>query len=186
MLQELEPLDGRQGRAPSSAAQKLRVADSCARFALRLDPRKLDLAAQAFGSEIPSAIGAMRAEGERRAICLGPDEWLLHAPLDEAADIVARFAALYADCPHSLVDISHREVGIVIEGNDAGFAINAACPRDLDDIPPGSATRTVFDSATVTLIRESETAYRIEVWRSFAPHVWDLLAAAGAEAAQGI
>ncbi len=156
-------------------------ADDCARFVLRIDPDKLMLAEKAFGLAIPSQIGGMEISEGHRTICLGPDEWLLHATPEQVKDLTQSFSELYSDYPHSFVEISDREIGISITGAEAGLVINANCPRDLDPIPNGSATRTIFDSTPVTLIKFSGTEYRIEVWRSFAEHVWDLLSQAAAE-----
>ena len=140
----------------------------------------------AFGVGLPAAINAMHQSSGYYAICLGPDEWLLLAPLAEAARIERGFAALYDQCPHSLVDIGHREVGIEIRGEAAALALSSACPRDLDVMPAGSATRTIFDKVQVVLIKHTANFYRIEVWRSFAAHVQGLLAAASQEIALNV
>ena len=39
-----------------------------------------------------------------------------------------------------------------------------------------AAARTVFDSATVILWRDGPTDFRMDIWRSFVPHVCALLA----------
>ena len=43
-----------------------------------------------------------------------------------------------------------------------------------------------IDSAQVVLTREAEDRFRLEVWRSFAPHVRALLTTATAELAAGL
>ncbi len=181
MLQEYNPLEGRQNAAPADSAVALRIADDCARFVLRIDPQNLDQAGAAFGATVPAGIGKMDGSGGKRAICVGPDEWLLHAPVAQSEMIRSGFAAIYPGFPHSLVETSDREVGIALEGEAAELALNSACPLNLGEMPAGSATRTVFDTVAITLIKESDTRYRIEVWRSFATHVWDLLAQASRE-----
>jgi len=83
--------------------------------------------------------------------------------------------------PHSLVDVSHRQVGLKILGATAARALSAGCPLDLrlKSFPVGMATRTLFDRAEIVLWRKAETEFRVEVARSFSP--W--FAAALAEAA---
>ena len=84
---------------------------------------------------------------------------------------------------HSLVDVSHRQVGLVASGPAAARVLNAGCPLDLDlkAFPVGFATRTLFDKVEIVLWRRAEAAFHIEIWRSFAPY----LAASLAEAARG-
>ena len=50
----------------------------------------------------------------------------------------------------------------------------------------GSAARTVFDSATVILWRDGPADFRMDVWRSFLPHVRALLAQVRDEAMAGL
>ena len=120
---------------------------------------------------------------ERAALWLGPDEWLLIAEAEEpdnrAFEITDKIGAL----PHSLVDISHRQVGLVVSGALAARALSAGCPLDLRlaAFPVGMATRTIFDKAEIVLWRRGEFEFHVEVWRSFAAY----LAAALSEAARG-
>ena len=55
-------------------------------------------------------------------------------------------------------------------------AFSKTCPRNIDTIPPGAGRRTAFDGVTVVLWRDGETSFRMDVWNTFAPHVYDLLA----------
>ena len=79
--------------------------------------------------------------------------------------------------PNSLVDASHRQVGIEVSGRDAAAALNAGCPLDLDPavFPMGTCTRTVLGKSEIVLWRTAPTTFHVEVWRSFAPYVWQLL-----------
>src|SRR3546814_19789411 len=72
----------------------------------------------------------------------------LMAPAGQEDDITRRFDALYAQVPHSLVDIGHRETGIEIGGPAATLVLAAACPLDLAGMPAGTGTRTLFDTGT--------------------------------------
>ncbi|HLZ64970.1 MAG TPA: sarcosine oxidase subunit gamma family protein [Aliidongia sp.] len=164
----------------------IRAASDCARFSLRIDPAELARASQAFGLTLPAVIGdAVSADG-KIAICLGPDEWYLIAPSTAQQAVESAFAALYSAVPHSLVDVGHREVGIEIEGADAVLALRSAIAFDIEAMPVSTGCRTIFDKAQIVLVRESEERFRIEVWRSFASHVWGLLTAAGREVELGI
>lgn len=148
---------------------------AAARFNLRIDPAHLTRASKVVDLEIPDVIGSRTANGARSALCLGPDEWVLHAPENERDEIERAFLALYAEIPHSLVDISDREIGIEISGSGAEMVLAAGCPLDLRELPIGGGTRSVFDTAQIVLIREEADRFLIEVWRSFAPHVRAIL-----------
>jgi sarcosine oxidase, subunit gamma len=81
--------------------------------------------------------------------------------------------------------ISDREITITITGPRALELLSVACPLDLSRMATGTAKRTLFDSAQVVLIRDGAEAFRIEVWRSFFPHVRELLDIATRELASG-
>ena len=172
--------------APLSKATRLdiRAAEDAARFSLRIDPSAAATAATAFGAPLPARIGQTATSGGRLALQLGPDEWQLLAPLSEGDAIVESFGRLQT--PHSLVDVGHREVGILVEGEAASLALRSAIAFDVEAMPVGTGCRTVFDKAQIILIRETQNRFRIEVWRSFADHVWHILRAVSREIALDI
>ncbi|MFZ1470264.1 MAG: sarcosine oxidase subunit gamma family protein [Paracoccaceae bacterium] len=157
-----------------------------ARLNLRIAPSDLAAASAAFGLPLPGNIGQGAAKADRAAWCLGPDEWLLHAAETDQTAVTAAFAAVRAASPHSLTVISDREFTIAITGPRAQELLTVGCPLDLSRMAPGTAKRTLFDSAQVVLIRDAEDAFRIEVWRSFFPHVHELLGIATRELTCGI
>ena len=170
----------------SFAAVKIAVLPPVARLNLRIAPTNLAVASAAFELPLPTRIGQGVAGNGRAAWCLGPDEWLLHAPEAEQAAIVASFSKGRAKTPHSLTVISDREFTIAITGPRAQEFLTVACPLDLSRMAHGTAKRTLFDSAQVVLIRDADDAFRIEVWRSFFPHVSELLDIALREFACGL
>lgn len=186
MLHEHHPLIGREIAVRKVTPLNIRVAADGARFALRIDPAQAARAAKAFGSPLPGKIGDITVSNGRLAVCLGPDEWHLVVPLTEQEAIETAFAKLYATVPHSLVDVSHREIGIEVEGVAAVLALRSAIAFDIEAMPVGTGCRTIFDKAQIILVREAEDRFRIEVWRSFADHAWGILQAASREIALDI
>ncbi|WP_193142895.1 MULTISPECIES: sarcosine oxidase subunit gamma [unclassified Meridianimarinicoccus] len=172
--------------ATSFDAVTVTILPPVARFNLRIAPSDLAAASQAFGLSLPTKIGQGEQNADRGAYCIGPDEWLLHAAEADQQAIVAAFDEVRANTPHSLVVISDRELTIGITGPAAAELLSVACPLDLSRIPVGGAKRTVFDYAQVTLIRDGEDAFRLEVWRSYFPHVHGLLEVATRELALGL
>ncbi|MBN8633476.1 MAG: hypothetical protein J0L76_21780, partial [Rhodobacterales bacterium] len=116
----------------------------------------------------------------RAALWLGPDEFLLLAPGEEAAAVEAGMKPALSAGMHSLVDVSHRQIGLVLEGRLAARCLSAGCPLDLRPaaFPVGMATRTIFLKTEIVLWRQALDRFHIEVWRSFAPYLVGHLAEA--------
>lgn len=137
----------------------------------------MSAAGTALGLEISQATCRAAMNGDQAAaLWLGPDEQLLLGP--EGADLVATLAPALRELPHSLVDVSHRQIALEASGPHAAAVLNAGCPLDLDlsAFPVGMCTRTVFAKAEIVLWRTSEDVFHVEVWRSFASYVTEFLA----------
>ena len=171
---------------PVAGPVRVCLLPEAARFSLRVGGAGLAAASAAFGAPLPARIGARASEGVRSALCLGPDEWVLHTGMEDAAGLKAAFAGIADTAPHSLTDISDRECAIAVAGDQAADLLATSCPRDLAAIAAGEGTRTVFDTVPVILFKDSETEWRLECWRSYLPHVWGLLATANRELAAGL
>lgn len=157
-----------------------------ARFSLRVREAGRGAAGRALGLDLPTGIGDATREGERAAVCLGPDEWLVTASEDGKTGITGAFADIYEQTPHSLVDISDRELSYRVSGSGALTLMTIGCPRNVSRLAPGRAVRTVFDNAAIIMWRDAEEDFRLDVWRSFAPYVRDLLEIGRRELAAGL
>jgi sarcosine oxidase subunit gamma len=175
---------------PAGAADdgpvSLTLLDEGARFSFRVAPEHRAAAASALELDLPERIGDRSQAGAREALCLGPDEWMIYAPEAEREALAKAFAALEPDRPVSLVDVSERERTIVVEGAAATELLAVSCPLDLSRLAPGRGTRTVFDGVTVVIRREAEDKFVVQAWRSYTPHVWQVLCTANAELAAGL
>ncbi len=153
-----------------------------ARFSLRVD---LGAAATRAAAAFPIATAPCRtqARGEWSALWLGPDEQLLIGPEHEAPTLLAAVTEALRGLDYSLVDVSHRQGTIEVEGVHAAALVNAGCPLDLHErsFPPGACTRTVYAKAEIVLWRAAIDCFHIEVWRSFMPYLGGLLALAEQE-----
>ena len=185
MMHNHHPLVGRV-LAGKQTRVTMRPVEDCARFILRIDPQNLAAASKVWGVGLPPTIGGLITGSSRIATCIGPDEWYLIAPLAERDAIESTFAELYGTTIHSLVDVGHREVGIAVEGPDAVLALQASIAFEIDAMPIGSGCRTIIDRAQIILLREAEDRFRVEVWHSFADHVWHLLAGVCQEIELGV
>lgn len=172
------PLAGFHG---GSASVRIDVAAPAFRLSLRAAPEAREALSEALGVELPWERRSSVKSGSRRAMWLGPDEWLL---TDEAAGGLAE-ACASVDVAHSAVDVSHRNTAILVSGTGAANALNAGCPLDLSlaAFPVGAVTRTVFGKAGIVLLRTAPDAFRVECWRSFSEYVAAFLDEAAQDAA---
>jgi sarcosine oxidase subunit gamma len=147
------------------------------RFSFRGGADAALAASRAFGVELPSAACRANATGARAALWLGPDEQLLIAPEGDAQAVRTALASALEATPHSIVDISHRQVAFEVKGPDAEWLLQAGCPLDLDasQFPVGMCTRTVYLKAEIILWRTGADTFRLEIWRSFAEYVLGML-----------
>lgn len=160
--------------------------EACApttRFSFRGDMQAVTAMSTAFGVALPLEACRAMETGARAALWLGPDEWLLFAGDDDASTIAAHAATALGTIPHSLVDISHRQIGLNLSGPRAVDLLAAGCPLDLGraTFPVGMCTRTMLAKAELTLWRRGPELFRLELRRSFAPYAWALLTEAARE-----
>jgi sarcosine oxidase, subunit gamma len=147
------------------------------RFVFRGDAAARAAAGAAFGVMLPESACRAAREGARAALWLGPDEHLLLAADGEGASIETMLSHALDGHAYSLVEVSHRQVGIRVQGSRAEWLLESQCPLPLNlrDFPVGMCTRTIFSKAEVVLWRTSPEAFHLEVWRSFATYVVELL-----------
>lgn len=165
---------------------RLVEAPPLARFVLRAPDAALKATGKAYGLALPEALNRGASHGERGkpgarvALHLGPDEWWLIVPEAEGPDVAAALEKALAAHPHSLVDVSHRQVGYVLEGEGAAGLLNAGCPLDLSEtaFPPGMATRSLFHRVGLMIWRMTPGLFRLEIDRTLAPYFVAALAEA--------
>lgn len=171
------PLDG--VTLPQTPGVSVALQPFALRFILRGEAPALGAVHSAFGVALPTAPLSSATEGARSALWLGPDEWMLIAE-DDSQGLESGLETALSGVFHSLVDISHRQTALAVEGPRAWQALNFGVALDLDlaAFPVGQVVRTLFVKAEVTLWRQGAQNWRIEVARSFSSYVADALAVA--------
>lgn len=164
----------------------VRVASDLDRFVLRGDPALSSQLESALDWKLAGRIGEATTKDARTSVRVGPDEWFLLAAPGTVSNPESRLQEAMPDQAWSMVDVSHREVGIELSGEAAALALSSFIAFDVGAMAVGDGCRTLFDKAQVILIREAPERFRIEVWQSFASHVWLLLEAASREIARDI
>ncbi|MBN8942767.1 MAG: sarcosine oxidase subunit gamma [Rhizobiales bacterium] len=178
-------LDHLAPRARAIPAAELGVLPDAAKLVFRGRPAAIAAAERAFGLDLPREACRFNAKGGRTAFWLGPDEWLLQAAGEDPAVLFEGLGQALSGEPHSLVDVSHRSDAFALSGPKSAYVLNHGCPLDLSvaAFPVGMCTRTLIGKATVILSRPEPDMFHIDVWRSFAPYVWQLLDEARGELA---
>jgi sarcosine oxidase subunit gamma len=151
------------------------------RFIFRGRPAAIAAAGKVFGVPLPDKACTAMVAGDRAALWLGPDEWLLLAPSQQRDAIEEDFRDTLGELPYSLVDVGERQIALTVEGPQAAVLLNCGCPLDFDEIPVGFCSRTMLGKVEIVLWRLAPERFHIEVWRSFAGYVQLLLAEAGRE-----
>lgn len=152
-------------------------APTLARHVLRGRPEAMSAAEGALGFALPREACRSASLNHTHALWLGPDEWLLlSAPNASLGD---RIEAAMGAHPHSLVEVSDRQIGLVVAGPEAEAVLSVGCPLDLDQtaFPVGMCTRTVLSKAEIVLWRTGPDTFHLEVWRSFGAYLRAFLTA---------
>ncbi|MFF5310814.1 sarcosine oxidase subunit gamma [Streptomyces massasporeus] len=147
---------------------------------LRVDPssetaRRIETA---LGAPLPRRFGDTAASGPRTILWLGPDEWLVLSPPEEAAAMresgaVALRDALGSD-PGSVVDVSANRTTLELSGPCARQVLEKGCPLDLHPraFGPGRATSTTVGPVGVLLWQVDDApTYRLLPRSSFADYL---------------
>jgi sarcosine oxidase, subunit gamma len=176
------PLPRTPPELPASPA--FEVLGPASRYILRGDAQVAAAASDALGVRVPLQACRAVEGGGRAALWLGPDEWLLLAPAAEAAPLGTALTAALGVLPHSLVDVSHRQVALRPRGPLSATLLAGGCALDLHEssFPVGMCTRTMLGKAEIVLWRTGSSEFRVEVWRSFAAYLCAFLI----ESARGI
>lgn len=163
----------------------VRPAAPLAHLLLHGEPADAPALADRLSLPLPGVMLTSATSGGWSALHLAPDEWLLIGDEGDAERLSMAIDTAGADWPLSLVDISDRALCFDIEGPEAETLLAAGCPMDLSQgaFAVGRCTRTLFGKAMVMLWRTGPNAFRLEVARSFAPYVVELLSVAARELA---
>ncbi|GIV00708.1 MAG: sarcosine oxidase subunit gamma [Actinomycetota bacterium] len=171
MIEPRAPLAGRAAELARLGARELP-------FLAQVDVRCAPEEAARLG--LPLEPNTAAAFGEREALWLGPDEWLVVGPEGSAPAIVAELDAALSGRHRSVLDVSDNRTAIDLTAPDRLELLATGCGLDLDPRGgwvPGRVAQTLFARAQV-LLQEREGATRVFVRPSFAAYVLDRLLAA--------
>ena len=137
-----------------------------------------------FGLELPAEANRYIGNGEHTLLWLGPDEWLLLAPDNEAPGIENRLRAALGDDPWlAVVDLSHNYTGLTLSGPSARDVLAKGCPLDLHPrtFREGQCAQTILAGTRVLLRAMASDTFELWVRNSFARYTVQWLTDAMAE-----
>jgi len=138
---------------------RISLAPPMQRYALRA--RNAEDLERLLKVKIPTKVGTSQGG----ILCLGPDEWYLRSAMGKAIPTGEGL-------PLAVTDVSDRSICLIVEGPRASEILMAGCPLDLDQFAVGRATRTIYETVEIIVMRDAEDRFHVEVWRSFAAWLW--------------
>jgi sarcosine oxidase subunit gamma len=147
-----------------------------AQLNLRLDPKDVDAVrriADALGFSLPVIPNTVASKGDRRALWLGPDEWLIVGPDGEQTALDRGLRDALGEAFGSVTDVSANRTLLEIRGTLASDLLAHGVSIDLDarSFGPGRCAQTLLAKAQVIVERRGEPAFVVYVRTSFAAYV---------------
>ncbi|MEV7794580.1 sarcosine oxidase subunit gamma family protein [Streptomyces sp. NPDC087512] len=134
-------------------------------LALRVTPGSpaAEAVEAALGVSLPGPVSA-EMSGDVKVLWMGPDEWLLVAPEDRQADLLARLRSAVGDEFATVTDVSAQRTTLALSGPLVRTVLAQGCAVDLDPrvTPVGACLNTLLAQAPVTLVVRGEAA--VGVW----------------------
>jgi sarcosine oxidase subunit gamma len=128
------------------------------------------LAAAALGLELSGPVGQAVEAGQRSALRLGPDEWLLLSPRAEEGPLAAELMRALSGCSGAVAPIGNGTVALDASGPKVRAFLAKGTGLDLHPkaFAPGRCAVTGFGKIRVTLWRRGAERFTLFVGRSFA------------------
>jgi sarcosine oxidase subunit gamma len=149
-------------------------------LSLRADPKDSGLMQRleaALGFALPAVPNTVASRKDRRALWLGPDEWLVVSDNGQQ-DVLERALRNGLDSAFgSVADVSANRTVLEIGGPKACELLPHGVPIDLDarSFGPGQCAQTLLAKAQVIIERRDESACHLYVRTSFASYAADWL-----------
>jgi len=134
---------------------------------------------QALGLALPLQANTVSVSGEQRIFWLGPNEWLLHCPLDSVKDTAQALWNALNDRHYAITEVSDYFSVLELGGPQSREIIASASPLDIraGQFKPGQCAQTRFGHASILLWPEEEPgAFGLQIRWSYAQYVFDYLA----------
>ena len=167
--------------AASGGELSIRELPFISQLNLRADPNDaalmLRLAAK-LRFPLPAVPNAVSSHEDRRALWLGPNEWLVVGPDDQQKTLEQALRTGLDDAVGSVVDVSANRTVIQVRGPKTRDLLAHCVPIDLHarSFPSGRCAQTLLARAQVIVERrDDESSFHLYVRTSFACYIADWL-----------
>ena len=155
------------------------------------DPQFQRAIEQTIGCTLPQMANTFSKHAAYAVLWLGPDEWLITAPVGEHSTLERTLRTALKGIHHSVVDVSANRTVIELSGDWVRLVLAKGCSHDFSAHAffASHVRQTQLAKAQVILqCIETATVFRVYVRPSFAQYLtqWLIDAAAGAHAAAAI
>ena len=153
---------------------------------LRVDPSEttmMPILADVLGFALPVAPNTTASTGDRRALWLCPDEWLVVGDQDQGKTIEQSLRDVLAGAAASIVDVSANRAVLQIQGGRARELLASGTPIDLHPrvFVLGRCAQTLVAKAQVLIERSDKDAFHLYLRSSYASYSADWLLDAAAD-----
>ena len=166
---------------PLSGRATLEALDPVGKIDLRLDPDNAGdrrAVRTATGLDLPITPNTVSERKTRRIFWLGPDQWLLHCPLEKASAFAERLEEELTSAQHAVTGVSDETTSLRLGGPACLDVMYQGCPIDLHPsvFPVGSCAQTMYAKAPILLHAVDEApTFDLHVRRSIADYLWRYL-----------
>jgi sarcosine oxidase subunit gamma len=172
--------------APNRGDLSVRELPFLSQINFRADPSDANLmqrvASGLGGLALPVVPNTVTSSGDRRALWLGPDEWLVVGPEGKQDALQDALRVGLAGAFGSIVDVSANRTVLELRGPKARDLLAHGIPIDLDprSFGPDRCAQTLLAKAQVIIERRDESVFHLYARTSFAGYVADWLLDAAA------
>lgn len=146
---------------------------------LRGDPADvsfIDAVRQVLGLGLPTTANTASTNGDRAALWLSPDQWLILVPFATRAQTIDELKRALAGKHVSVTDVSANRTILELSGSKAREVLAKGCGLDLHPraFKAGQCAQTVVARSQAVIWQTDETpTYRVLVRPSFAAYLTD-------------
>ena len=181
-LRNLKPA----ARGGGSGGARVTLSERPHRGKINVRARRDALAAVAavLGMALPITPNTVTSDGARRALWLGPDEWLIATPPGAEDALAAQIEKAVAGLHAAVTDVTDGRTVIALAGECARDVLAKGCGLDLHPraFRAGQCAQSTLARASVIVHQTTdEPAFDIYVDRSFAQYLWSWLEDASLE-----
>ena len=136
-----------------------------------------------LGASLPDTANSVTTSGERRIIWLGPDEYLVLVKTGEEDSLSSVISGVLSSQHHAATIVTDALACLQLDGPAVRDVLAKGCALDLHHtkFTAGMCAQTLLASASITLLCEGDSSFRIICRTSFLDYVMAWLKDAACE-----